>query len=810
MSAIESNGSDEYLVNTLKGMGDTNPEETEPMFYGHHNDYLANQVKPKVTAAERFVSLFFWVAVAASVALVAILITSIVLESRQNRLLPITSSSATFTLADGTQVGAVVTQPVDTKVKRPVVFELTNKRPQDAHRLIAQRAAEDFAARGLIVVQVNSRGTGVNANTPRPSFPLSQQDVNDAIDLAAQFSKISGSNGQVGIFGLGSSATLALLAAQQSPTHIKTVVALHAAQSEFWDDAFPDGNFQPNLYKALVEQLASLPASPQYALDADYIQNRYNIVQSSPYIFKYMEHQTNDDFWQPLAINPSEIKVPVYLIGGLYNEHKDFALNLYETLLKTTPKTKVVLGPFDYSWPEESSFNLELPFSGRADAASWFKQWLADEDNGFMREPDVVMFIRNPIAAGSSAFYNPTASPPQPGVPERSGALTGKWQYVGWPIANVIFWENRPEEPNVITTPYDATTGFQLGYSWGPLPGNQSMQAEGTVIVTSNYLDGEMIINGFPSFEIRVRTSPASLASWHVSLQDVSRDGVAVVTGCSINEAMTRYNSSIVIQPNDGDWYNITGLMHYTTWTFKPFHTVRLVITNSAPGMTWASSSSFSSQVDLGRPTILRLPTVELRTGRPGRVPMFVKTRRPDFPPSPTAFAYNRSLSLNRIVSASPTASSAFEAQGYYINSNDAIFIQLVGQNITTLSTATGNMHYESRVVHIIIPGVTRDTPDSPVGEPSVYLHDLLNSLQEQFTYGLNVKSVNLPSEPFRSQSQPVPNLALSSYNWLQFETITSLEADSTDFYVTVSRSATGSTTLPTQTASRKFSRQGH
>ena len=62
--------------------------DSHPMFQGTHEEYLAN--KKVTTVADRFVSIFFWVAVAAAVALVAIVIASLVLQSKMGKPLAVT------------------------------------------------------------------------------------------------------------------------------------------------------------------------------------------------------------------------------------------------------------------------------------------------------------------------------------------------------------------------------------------------------------------------------------------------------------------------------------------------------------------------------------------------------------------------------------------------------------------------------------------------------------------------------------------------------------------------------------------------
>jgi putative CocE/NonD family hydrolase len=823
MSSIESNGTDEYLVNTLKGMNHSSAGDEHPLFHGHHNDYLANMKAKRKTSADRFVDIFFWLAVVSVVALISILIASIVLSSRSNRLVPFTSFPKAFTLSDGTILRAIVTQPLNTKVKRPVIFELTNKRLEDANFGSAWNIAADFASRGLIVVQVNSRGVGSNLDSQRPNFPLSRRDIDDGVQLVELLSKLSGSNGEVGVFGLGSSATLALLIAQESPPNLKTVVALHAAESEFWQDAFPDGNFQPNLYKALTEQLATLPAYPNYAIDPTYWQHRFNISVVEPYIFTYLNHQTFDPFWRTLNVNPDlhPIKIPVYLIGGIYNQHKDSSLELYAKLTKNgSPKVKVVLGPFGYNWPDEAPYGSR--FAARVDVASWFKQWLSDEDNGFMREPDVSMYYRNPYKPGPSVFNIVNNEPGANPIPTD---MTGSWKYEGWPIEREQTLTFSPAIGRQYTLDYNAAYGFDIGSAWGPVTGSQTQSdaESGNIFMEMAPLDEQVLINGFPTFSLRVQSPLSDFVSWHVRLEDVAPDGtVTLVTGCSLNEAMLVGEGGFPSNRSmSEDWFNLPGKMHYTTWAFQKGHKIRFSVTNSAPGMTWSSTKFFQTKVltldgsQTVNSTSILLPTVTTRVGRAARTPRFtnvvVAAKQVE---SPDGFPYNRTFAINKaVVVVNPTTTSWFEAEGTYVNSNDVLFIGFVGQNITVVQAAgngNGNeMNYQSHATHIIIRGISEDTHDDPPGLPSVYLHDLLHDLQMQYSYDLN--NINGVQTNLAKNSRSIPNLALTHHQWVQVSTSTTIHSDEAKFYVTATRDAkNGLMDLPTQIATRSFDRRGH
>lgn len=516
---------------------------------------------------------------------------------------------------------------------------------------------------------------------------------------------------------------------------------------------------------------------------------------SEPFVFTLLQHQRHDTFWNTFSVDPSGIKVPVYLIGGIYNAHKDATLNLYSALAANPAisKVKVVLGPFGFQWPEEGPYGGN--FNSRADVANWFKQWLSDDDDGFLREPDVTMYYRNYFIPGSSE--GPITPP---------GGMTGYWRYEGWPIQRTYTEIYR--EGSLKTASLDSSLSFELGSAWGPLTGNTTaLDSQSITFDLQPDVPVTLWLNGFVDFSLNVSASVSSLVNWNVRLEDVSPTGdVSLVTGCSLNEAMVRTNPNATI-PASGSWHTLFGRMHYTTFKFMEGHTIRVAITTAASGMQWSSSAGAKFSVDFSTSTF-NLPTVQPRTGLLARVPKFT-TVSPSKPfVDITGFPYNRTFAVNAIATGPTTGTTSWlSSQGTYSNANDALFVGFVGQNITT-SAQGAKMQHTSSATHVILTGVSSNTPDDPPGIGTLYLHDLLDQLQTQYTYGAVGQGVSTNSA---AGAVPIPNLALDRHHWVQVTTTTTITSDDINFYVTSTRDAkSGTQTLPTQSASRVFPRDGH
>jgi hypothetical protein len=132
----------------------------------------------------------------------------------------------------------------------------------------------------------------------------------------------------------------------------------------------------------------------------------------------------------------------------------------------------------------------------------------------------------------------------------------------------------------------------------------------GSLVYDSDVLKESMEIVGFPRAFLRVASS-ARLAHWIVRLEDVHPDGqVSLVTGALVNGSQLRSR----LDPEHlipGKTYDFRLPLHFTTWTFKPGHRIRLAVSNALFPMIWPTPHRMTTQLFLGTETTrLELPVV--------------------------------------------------------------------------------------------------------------------------------------------------------------------------------------------------------
>jgi len=105
-------------------------------------------------------------------------------------------------------------------------------------------------------------------------------------------------------------------------------------------------------------------------------------------------------------------------------------------------------------------------------------------------------------------------------------------------------------------------------------------------------------------------TASAPLANWTVRLEDVAPTGeVSLVTGAIVNG--TQIRSRLDPRPLvAGRPERIELDLHFTTWTFRPGHRVRLAVSNAQFPIMWPTPFPMTTTLATGGDATLRLPLV--------------------------------------------------------------------------------------------------------------------------------------------------------------------------------------------------------
>ncbi len=504
-------------------------------------------------------------------------------------------------MRDGVRLSVTYYKPVAKtgKEKFPVLLEMLPYRKDDFFRARDYSLYTYFVRRGYIMAKVDVRGTG-SSRGPVPDREYSDAELEDAVEIIRYLARQPWSNGRVGMWGISWSGFNALQVAMRRPPGLCAILAAHATDDLYKDDVhYIDGVRHVDLYALEIDHDNGMPASPDYRVDDAYIKSRF---EAEPWILTYFRHQRDGDFWRSHSLRwrYDAIQVPVFMIGGLLDGYRDFIPRM---LANSRVPMKAVIGPWNHAWPDDGVPGPN--FEWRHEAVRWWDHWLKDRDSGILAEPRLSLFVRDGHLPDPQLQMTP-----------------GRWIGSDWPIKNTewrTFYPAKGGEllaaavaPGIDRLPYRSAVGIALGYWWGE-PTGDMREIEGSCLVYKGpVLEDNLRIAGFPRVSLRTSVN-APLAHWVARLEDVWPDGqVSLVTGAVLNGSQreSRLEPKPLLPDEE---YDLTLDLHFTTWTFRPGHRVRLSISNAAFPMIWPTPYNMTMQLLVGsNMTRLELPVFRL------------------------------------------------------------------------------------------------------------------------------------------------------------------------------------------------------
>ncbi len=511
-----------------------------------------------------------------------------------------------LTMRDGVRLAVTYWRPIprEPAERFPVLLELLPYRKDDNFYRRDWPLYSWFVRRGYILAKVDVRGTGSSEGT-LPTREYSEEEIDDAVAIVAQLARLPGSTGAVGMWGISWGGFNALKVAMRRPPALKAILALHASDDLYHDDVrYIDGVLHIDPYALQIDHENGLPRPPDYPLDAAYFRDRF---EREPWIFTYLRQPTDGEFWRrgTLRWDYGAIRVPTYLIGGLLDGYRDPVLRMLDSL---RVPVKAEIGPWMHDWPDNGVPGPN--YEWRVRALDWWDHWLKGKSTFAVcepaeraYEPRLLVFVR-------------AGQPPDP----VQTTTEGDWRMEAWPIKRTQWRELFPApgrrleshsagRVGVDSLRYVPGSGTAAGDWWGDPTGDMARDDAESLVYDGTPLDAPLRIIGFPRVRLKV-TASAPLAHWAVRLEDVSPTGeVALVTAAAINGV----HATSTVAPErltPGVSVNLAFDLHFTTWTFRPGHRIRLSVTNAQFPMLWPTPYPMATTLALGQASALTLPVV--------------------------------------------------------------------------------------------------------------------------------------------------------------------------------------------------------
>ncbi len=448
-----------------------------------------------------------------------------------------------------------------------------------------------FVDHGYALVVQDVRGRNESQGTFAPLV----QEGPDGYDTLNWIARQPWSNGKVGMTGGSYLGISQWKVAVLNNPHLKAMFPWVSGDDDYHDRFYSTGGAM-KLGHRLLWIAENLRSSDQAAPDFNkYIWTlplRRSDVEvtgkRSRLLQEIMNHPDDDDFWQSISIKNQirNIKVPVFSMGGWYDNYVESDLEAFSALQKAGNTDRIVIGP----WPHNPSTLFKTVSYGdsarvgfRKLQLEWFDQWLRDKDDAFRAKPPVRIFVMGinqwrdeyewPIARARYVKYYLDSKGHANSV-EGDGALTEEQP------KKQLFDSYIYDPRNPVPTRGGAVCCNPEIFPWGPFDQRVVERRPDVLVYSTPVLKEDVEVTG----DIQVFLFAASTArdtDFTAKLVDVLPSGLARNLTDGILRA--RYRSSLgkedLLKP--GQTYKLAIDAGVTSNVFLKGHRIRIEISSS-------------------------------------------------------------------------------------------------------------------------------------------------------------------------------------------------------------------------------------
>ncbi|MEM7771664.1 MAG: CocE/NonD family hydrolase [Cyanobacteria bacterium P01_A01_bin.37] len=308
-----------------------------------------------------------------------------------------------------------------------------------------------YAAHGYIVVIQDVRGRGSSEG----DFRLFANDIEDGEDTVYWASNLSGSNGQVGMYGFSYQGMTQLYAAANRPTPLKTICPAMLGYDLYADWAYEGGALCLQASIGWAMQLAAETARRDGNVDV--YNTLYTAARTSPtcdpvsgyskilntlapdsFYHDWLAHPEPDSYWEMLSPRQhiQDVDMPMLHIGGWYDTYLRGTIRYYREMAQRSHYPQQLwIGPWGHiPWGKhvgEMDFGAEANSTIDSLQIQWFDQFLKGKSTPVGDESPVHLFEMGsnrwrslsswPSPSTTTLFLNSTGLA---GINDQAGKLT--------------------------------------------------------------------------------------------------------------------------------------------------------------------------------------------------------------------------------------------------------------------------------------------------------------------------------------------------------------------------------------------------
>ncbi len=466
--------------------------------------------------------------------------------------------------------------------------------------------ARELASHGYIVVVQDTRG---RFDSEGEFYPF-RDETNDGYDTVEWAAKLPGSNGKVGMYGGSYVGATQMLAAIAKPPHL-VAISPYVTASEYYDGwTYQSGVFMQWFASSWTTGLAQDTLSRKVralARPKDWAWRlpveQYPLLQMppaqelAPYYRDWIEHQTDDAYWQRWKISDhyDDLSVKALHGGGWHDIFLKGSIKNF-TGLRASAKTQAArdsqrlwIGPWAHAVtsPEGKIGDVVFGKQAVADMAGTirrFSDWaLKGAENEYASEPPVKIFVM-----GDNVWRHENE------FPLKRQQLT-KYYLHAVKGANSIRGDGalstqapQAEKPDVFV--YDPaspvpTIGGRLccgndALPPGPFDQSPNETRDDVLVFSTPPLKTDLEVTGYIQVELHAATTAAD-TDFTAMLVDVDPSGYARFLTDGIARARYRQAASAASPIVAGKIYRYEIDLWATSNVFKAGHQIRLYVSSS-------------------------------------------------------------------------------------------------------------------------------------------------------------------------------------------------------------------------------------
>ncbi|MAG93959.1 MAG: hydrolase [Planctomycetaceae bacterium] len=473
--------------------------------------------------------------------------------------------------------------------------------------------AKKFAARGYVVVNVDSRGRFESGGEWDPFSP---KHKTDGYDLVQWVAKQPWCNGNVGTYGLSYMGWTQWWTASQSPPALKAIVPEVAPPDHFQNCPYQNGIFVCWMMDWAGMMSARLPHSAGPGPYGGFAVNREKAYGNLPYIDfdktrnykpnawwrKWINQNTaQGEYWRAISYQTPESyaegKVPSLAISGWFDANFPGTPMNYLGMKEhggtaAARRPRMVVGPWQHIVNRHRvaagvDFGEEAIIDWDGYILRWFDYHLKGVENGVLNDPPVHVFVmgRNKWRAAEDW--------PLPGT-----KFTKYYLHSGGHANSSSGDGSLSTQPpgderadRYVYDPHDPTPspGFTNGHIDGPRDISQTATRKDVLVYDTPVLSEDVELVGPITARLFAATSCRD-TDWMIRLSDVHPDGTALFLAEGVMRARHRdpqrqgaFNASKLstIEPNEAYEYRID-FWRPTGNLFARGHRIRIEISSSS------------------------------------------------------------------------------------------------------------------------------------------------------------------------------------------------------------------------------------